>query len=116
MPGGLHTVKVCCAGVSAVEIPLPDAEVRRALLQLYTPRLHLSPEEATEIVAGTEGATASLFAELSRRAELLAASTDTGPTGMTHVRAALAELAATRDRVAANVPASVPPHGRPGPR
>ena len=83
----------------AVAVPLPDAEARRALLDLYGAGLHLSPEESAEVVAGTDGATASFFAELARRAELLAA-TDGGSTGMTHVRTALIELTATRDALA----------------
>jgi len=79
----------------AVEVPLPDAAGRRALLELYGRGLDLAPGEAAEIVAGTDGATASLFAELARRAELLAA-TDGGSPDMGYVRAALAELMATQ--------------------
>jgi hypothetical protein len=87
----------------AVEIPLPDAAGRAALLGLYGRGLRLAREESAEIVAGTEGATASLFAELARRAELLAASEGAGEAGMTHLRAALAELAATRTALVAGV-------------
>jgi hypothetical protein len=81
----------------AVEVPPPDAAAREALLRLYGRRLVLTAEESEEIVAGTAGTTASFFTELSRRAELLAAEKGTGRCGIDHLRAALAELTATRD-------------------
>ena len=93
----------------AAQVPLPDAAGRAALLRLYGRGLRLAPDEAQEIVAATEGATASLFAELARRAELLAA-TDGDDAAMPHVRAALDELAATREAVLAGTrAAAVPP-------
>lgn len=81
----------------AVEVPLPDAPAREALLRLYGRRLLLSAEESADIVAATADTTASFFAELARRAELLAADEGTGQSGVAHLRAALAELTATRD-------------------
>jgi cell division protease FtsH len=83
----------------AVEVPLPDAAGRRALLELYGRGLRLTPDEAAEIVANTEGVTASFFAELARRAELLAANDDAEATfeaTANHVHRALTELHATR--------------------
>jgi ATP-dependent 26S proteasome regulatory subunit len=88
----------------AVHVPLPDAPGRQRLLALYGPRLTLTDEEASEIVARTEGATASLFAELARRAELLAAGEESAAT-VDHVRAALAELAATQAALRTPLPA-----------
>jgi len=80
----------------AVEVPLPDAAGRKALLDLYGRGLDLSDDESAEVVGGTEGATASLFAELARRAELLAATEGAERTTIAHVRAALVELTATQ--------------------
>lgn len=81
----------------AVEVPLPDAPARRRLLALYGPHLALGADEAAAIVAETEGVTASFFAELARRAELLAATEGAGPAGPAAVRAALAELRASQE-------------------
>jgi hypothetical protein len=66
------------------------------------------------LVAATEGATASYFAELARRATLLAAVAAAGAgdgrvpaadgtPGGAEVRAALAELRASQDAIAAQV-------------
>jgi hypothetical protein len=92
----------------AVEVPLPDAAGRRALLDLYGRGLRLTPDECAEIVQCTDGATASFFTELARRAQLLAASNGDDRTGMTHVRAALAELTATREALAGSIQAGRP--------
>ncbi|MFD9958005.1 AAA family ATPase [Amycolatopsis sp. NPDC058986] len=55
----------------AVEIPLPDAAGREALLRLYGRGLKLTADLAP-IVEGTEGVTASFVKELLRRASLRA--------------------------------------------
>ncbi|OXM70562.1 AAA family ATPase [Amycolatopsis vastitatis] len=57
----------------AVEIPLPDAVGREALLRLYARGLTLTADLAP-IVEATEGMTASFVKELLRRASLLALS------------------------------------------
>lgn len=57
----------------AVEIPLPDAEGRAALLALYGAGLGLGQDVADEVVARTEGTTASFTKELVRRSVLIAA-------------------------------------------
>jgi cell division protease FtsH len=99
----------------AVEVPLPDAVARRHLLALYGPRLVLAPDEVDAIVAETEGATASFFAELSRRAELLAATgVADSPAGLAVVRAVLAELRASRDALARATVAGSGPLAGPG--
>ncbi len=56
----------------AVEIGLPDADARRALLSLYGQgfTLELSDAEAEEVVRRCEGVTASFLKELLRRAVL----------------------------------------------
>ncbi len=88
----------------AVEIPLPDPAARRALLALYGRGLALTEAGVDEIVARTAGTAASFFAELARRAELIAA-VGGGTAGAAEVDQALDELAATRDvLLAARVP------------
>ncbi|MGI5272311.1 AAA family ATPase [Nonomuraea sp. CA-218870] len=84
----------------AVEIPRPDAAGRAALLRLYARDLPLRAD-LDPVVARTEGATASFFKELLRRAALEALAHDAGlPAitddhlnraldGMLHERAAL---------------------------
>jgi cell division protease FtsH len=80
----------------AVALPLPDEAAREALLRLYGRGLSLSEQEVSEVVVATAGMTSSFFSELARRATLLAAVAEAGPAGYDHVRAALAELTATR--------------------
>jgi cell division protease FtsH len=96
----------------AAEVPLPDARARRRLLVLYGPRLALDADDVEHIVAETEGMAASFFAELSRRAELLAATESTEPAGVAAVRTALAELRASREALAL---ASADPTAHPSP-
>jgi cell division protease FtsH len=84
----------------AVQVPLPDAAARLQLLELYGRGLQLTPDEMSDIVVATDGVTASFFAELARRAELLAA-TEGVEADASHVRTALAELSATRQALAA---------------
>jgi hypothetical protein len=82
------------------EVPLPDEQGRRRLLSLYGVSAHLIGEEAEEVVAATAGTTGSFFAELARRADLLAATSGDERTGMRHVTAALDELRRSRAAVA----------------
>jgi hypothetical protein len=56
----------------AIEIPLPDADARRRLLELYARGLELTPADLDAVVARTDGVTASFFRELLRKAALLA--------------------------------------------
>jgi hypothetical protein len=60
----------------AVEIPRPDADARRRLVELYAAGLPLSSEGRARAAERTEGATASLFKELFRRVVLVAAEQD----------------------------------------
>ncbi|HZX08365.1 ATP-binding protein [Kribbella sp.] len=80
----------------AVEVPLPDADGRARLLNLYGPGLDLSPELVDEIVNQTAGTTASFMKELVRRTVLLAAEAGETPAP-NHLRAAAAELLSSRD-------------------
>jgi cell division protease FtsH len=83
----------------AVEIPLPDADGRAALLALYGAGLGLGQDVAEEVVARTEGTTASFTKELVRRAVLIAAERESPRTEATDVREALDELLSDRDRL-----------------
>jgi hypothetical protein len=57
----------------ALEIPLPDAAARLALLELYARGLDARIDDWDAVVARTEGMTASFFRELLRKAALEAA-------------------------------------------
>ena len=80
----------------AVEVPLPDGEGRARLLSLYGPNLALTTDVIDEVVAQTEGTTASFMKELVRRTVLLAAEAGAAPDA-DHLRAAVAELLSSRD-------------------
>jgi ATP-dependent 26S proteasome regulatory subunit len=83
----------------AVEIPLPDAEGRARLLGLYGSGLGLGQEITDEVVARTEGTTASFTKELVRRSVLIAAERESPRTEARDVRAALDELLSDHDRL-----------------
>jgi len=57
----------------AIEIPLPDAECRRRLLELYGRGLTLRLERLEHFIAKTEGASAAFVRELLRKSALFAA-------------------------------------------
>ncbi|WJV46087.1 AAA family ATPase [Streptomyces flavofungini] len=82
----------------AVEIPLPDPQGRRRLLDLYGGALGLDEEVLAETVERTEGTTASFAKELVRRAVLIAAERD-AETGAQDVRAAVGELLSDQDQL-----------------
>jgi hypothetical protein len=79
----------------AVEIPLPDAEGRRRLIELYARGLRLEAGNLDSVVERTAGVTASFITELLRKAALLAALEAAGELIVQdrHLDAALAELA-----------------------
>jgi ATPase family associated with various cellular activities (AAA) len=62
----------------AAELPLPDADARRALIRLYQGNLVLDATAAglDDVIARTEGVTAPFLKELLRRAALLAAESE----------------------------------------
>jgi ATP-dependent 26S proteasome regulatory subunit len=65
----------------AIEIPLPGPDERRRLAQLYRGRLELDDASLDDVVARTEGVTASFIKELLRRAALLAAQEESEADG-----------------------------------
>jgi ATP-dependent 26S proteasome regulatory subunit len=84
----------------AVGLELPDAAARRALFELYRGGLEVDTARLDDVLARTEGVTASFLKELLRRAALVAASG--GDDGALRVSAddldrALDELLDTRN-------------------
>jgi ATP-dependent 26S proteasome regulatory subunit len=57
----------------AIEFPLPDADCRRQLIELYGKGLHLSPEVIADAVARTNGTSPAFIKELLRKAATYAA-------------------------------------------
>lgn len=62
----------------AIDIPLPDGDARRRLLELYARGLELRLADPDSVVTATAGVTASFVRELVRKAALLAAIRDGG--------------------------------------
>jgi hypothetical protein len=60
----------------AAELPLPDADARRALLRLYQGSLLLDDVDLDEVIRRTDGVTAPFLRELLRKAALLSAEMD----------------------------------------
>jgi cell division protease FtsH len=58
----------------AMDIPLPDSDARRRLIELYGRDLDLNLRDPEPIVARTSGVTAAFIKELLRKSALLAAS------------------------------------------
>jgi ATP-dependent 26S proteasome regulatory subunit len=75
----------------AVELPLPDAEGRRRLIDIYRGTLDLELADPAAVIERTEGVTASFIKELLRKAALVAADEDSERLRVTdeHLRAAL---------------------------
>lgn len=74
------------------ELPLPDADCRRRLFQLYSEGLPLEFEDFGEFVARTEGASPAFIKELMRLAANFAADEDRDAVSHSHVDEALREL------------------------
>lgn len=83
----------------ALEIPLPDAEGRARLLGLYGAGLGLGKDITDEVVARTEGTTASFTKELVRHSVLIAAERESPRTQPDDVRTALDELLSDHDHL-----------------
>jgi hypothetical protein len=62
----------------AVELPVPDAEARRKLIELYQGHLVLDLSDADVVIKRTDGVTAAFLKELLRRAALCAAEAGPG--------------------------------------
>jgi SpoVK/Ycf46/Vps4 family AAA+-type ATPase len=86
----------------AAELPLPDAEARRRLLELYRGTLVLDLSDPDDVITRTEGVTAAFLKELLRRAALLAAGTGPardGNGGGVPIRVTDAHLAEALDQL-----------------
>ena len=78
----------------AVELPLPDAEGRRRLIELYARGLDVSSVDVNAVIERTEGATPAYIKELLRKAALYALERGGGEVLIqADVDAALHELA-----------------------
>lgn len=77
----------------AVEIPVPDAEGRRRLIDLYGRGLPLGEIDRARLVQRTEGVSAAFLRELLRKAALISADAGVSTIGDGHLDAALHELA-----------------------
>jgi len=62
----------------ASELPIPDPDGRRRLLELYGVGLQLNPKDLPALVADTQGASPAFIRELLRRAALLASERSGG--------------------------------------
>ena len=82
----------------AVELPLPDAPGRAALIDLYARGMELRAGDLSGAVARTEGVSPAFIRELLRRAALLASEGTTGPliVESRHLDGALDELTSER--------------------
>jgi ATP-dependent 26S proteasome regulatory subunit len=92
----------------AAELPLPDGDGRRRLLQLYQGKLVLDLTDPAVVIERTDGVTASFLKELLRKAALFAAEAGSGDDGGddrplrvtdAHMTAALDELLGTRNQL-----------------
>jgi hypothetical protein len=85
----------------AVALQLPDAGARRALFDLYRGELAVDTSRLDDVLARTEGVTASFLKELLRRAALVAATRTPGDGAIAvsadDLDAALDELLDTRN-------------------
>ncbi|MFI2027734.1 AAA family ATPase [Streptomyces buecherae] len=98
----------------AVEIPLPDTDGRRRLLDLYGAGLGLPEAALTDAVARTAGTTASFAKELMRRTALFAAEREAATVTATDLSAALDELLSDQDALTRRLLGVPDPHATPG--
>ena len=78
----------------AVELPLPDAECRRRLFELYGQGLDLDVQDFTPFVERTQGVAAAFIKEVMRRAALRAAEASIEKIGHTELDSAVDDLLA----------------------
>lgn len=76
----------------AIELPLPDAEGRRRLLELYARGLELRDANLDALVERTEGVSPAYIKELLRKSALLAVAEGDGVVTDAHLEAAMTEL------------------------
>jgi len=87
----------------AVELPLPDARSRRALLELYSAGLSLDVADWAPVVEATDGTSPAFIRELMRRAALVTAEAGRDITTTAHLLAALDELRHQSGRLTATL-------------
>lgn len=101
----------------AVELPLPDADARRRLLELYSRGLTLDGVDQDVVVAATEGAAPAYLKELLRKAAVLALERGGGlNVTQADLESAMTELAQgghLAERIIGRRPAETPPPGPP---
>jgi hypothetical protein len=85
----------------AIEVPLPDAECRHRLFELYGRGLTLQVDSWDRLVQQTEGASAAFIRELMRRATLLALDEQAEATASAKAEAASETLVTERQIAAA---------------
>jgi ATP-dependent 26S proteasome regulatory subunit len=78
----------------AVELPMPDADGRRRLLQLYARGLRLDGVDLDGYIERTDGASPAYIKEMLRRAALLAAIAGARDVSHEHLDTAMTELEA----------------------
>jgi hypothetical protein len=86
----------------AAELPLPDADARRRLIELYRGSLVLDLSDPDEVITRTDGVTAAFLKELLRLAALLAAGAEPaheGNGGGAPIRVTDAHLTAALDQL-----------------
>lgn len=83
----------------AVELPLPDADGRRRLLDIYGRGIELPEPDVAAVVERTAGVPASFVKEMTRRATLLAAERGSPVTEAEDVHAAAEELMTAQERL-----------------
>jgi cell division protease FtsH len=83
----------------AVEIPLPDADCRRRLFNLYAQGMTLDLADPEAVINHTDGVTASFFRELLRQALLEAVERDSGVVRDEHLAASLERLLSTTNEM-----------------
>jgi cell division protease FtsH len=76
----------------AIEIPLPDEQARRTLLELYAEGLEIESAAIDDVVARSAGVTASFFKELLRKAALTALEAGRERVEAADLQASLDEL------------------------
>lgn len=96
----------------AVEVPLPDADGRRRLIELYARGLTLRATGLDRVVERTEGASAALLRELLRKAAVLAADEAEGPIEVDdrHLELALDDLSGEGGELTRTVLGNTPAH------
>jgi SpoVK/Ycf46/Vps4 family AAA+-type ATPase len=76
----------------AVEVPLPDAQCRRRLFELFSDKLTLGQVSWETFIQRTEGASAAFIRELMRKAALFAADEPSDSVEDRHLDEAIHEL------------------------